>query len=335
MSDFGNVKIGVVIPAYRVATKIETVLAGIPGFVHSVIVVEDASPDDTAEKVCAIDDPRITLIRHPVNQGVGGAMASGFAEAIRQKLDIVVKMDGDDQMDPKCIKQLIDPLVEGKADMAKGNRYHDLNALRQMPKRRILGNAGLTFLVKLASGYWSMFDPTNGYFAIRTDILRRLDLDALPKRYFFESGFLIQLGIIGAAVQDIPIPARYGDEISSLSIWKTLVEFPPRLCWGLFRRLVWRYFVYDFSAVSVFLFLGFPGLLWGIWGGFTALERMRITGEPASAGTVMLAAMPIILGFQMILQAIVVDIGNVPRLPLSTPFDHDNDGLSDRGDGNE
>lgn len=317
MVELTDVKIGVVVPAYRVAEQIERVIRGIPDFVRSIIVVEDASPDDTAERVAAIDDPRVTLIRHSRNQGVGATMASGFSEAIKQNLDIVVKMDGDDQMDPAQLPRLLAPLLENRADMTKGNRYHDLRALRRMPRRRIIGNASLTFLVKQASGYWNMFDPTNGYFAIRTDVLRRLNLDKLPKRYFFESGFLIHLGVLSAVIKDVPIAARYGDEESSLSIARTLVEFPPRLLWGLIRRLFWRYFVYDFTAVSVLLLLGFPALLWGIWLGFEALEKMRVTGQPASAGTVMLAAMPIILGFQMILQAVVVDIANVPTEPLS------------------
>lgn len=313
--------IGVVIPAFRVADQIESVIRGVPDFVDAIIVVEDASPDDTAARVERLADPRVTLIRHNINQGVGGAVRTGFTEALRRNLDVVVKMDGDDQMDPSEMPRLLAPLLAGRADMAKGNRYHDLRSLRQMPKVRILGNAGLTFLIKLASGYWQMFDPTNGYFAIRTEILRRIELSKLPSRYYFESGFLIYLGIIGAVVEDVPIAARYGQEHSSLSVGRTLLEFPPRLFWGLLRRLFWRYTVYDFSPVSLFLILGFPLLIGGIWFGWKAWWQGAAAGTPASAGTVMLAAMPIIFGFQLILQALVVDIGNVPRQPLSSAPD--------------
>lgn len=319
-------RIAVVIPAYRVANQIEKVLSGIPDFVERIIVVEDAGPDDTAARVKRVTDPRVHLIRHDHNRGVGGAMKTGFADAIDSGMDIVVKMDGDDQMDPAAMGRLLVPIVSGRADMAKGNRYHDFKSLKRMPIERIIGNAGLTFLIKMASGYWNMFDPTNGYFAIRTDVLRRINLDRLPERYFFESGFLIQLGIVGAVVADVPIPARYGQELSSLSVTRTLCEFPPRLLWGMVRRIFWRYFVYDFSAVSVFLLTGLPLLVWGVRFGIKAwIQSARSGGAPATAGTVMLAAMPVIIGFQLLLQALVVDIQNVPRVPLSSLADRPSD----------
>jgi len=312
-------RIAVVIPAYRVARHIEKVLAGVPDFVERIIVVDDAGPDDTAARVERLSDPRITLIRHDANRGVGGAMKSGFVEAIDSGMDIVVKMDGDDQMDPAAMGRLLAPLIAGRADMAKGNRYQDFASLKKMPTIRIIGNAGLTFLIKMASGYWSMFDPTNGYFAIRTGTLARMSMNRLPDRYFFESGFLVQLGIIGAVVEDVAIPARYGDEESSLSVSRTLFEFPPRLIWGMMRRVFWRYFVYDFSAVSLFLLTGFPLLIGGAWYGYHGWMAGIRAGKPATAGTVMLAAMPLIIGFQLLIQALVVDIQNVPRTPLSTP----------------
>ena len=188
-----------------------------------------------------------------------------------------------------------------------------------MPFVRMVGNAGLTFLVKLASGYWNNFDPANGYVALRTKVLERIDLDELPRRYFFESGFLIELGILRAVVQDVPISARYGDERSSLSIPHTLIGFPPRLVWGLMRRLFWRYFVHDFTAVSVFILMGVPLLLFGL--GYVAYYfTQRAPGEVATAGDVMLVAMPIILGVQFLLQAVVLDVSLVPRTPISPPL---------------
>jgi len=232
-----------------------------------------------------------------------------------------VKMDGDDQMDPAHLPALIEPLVRGEADVTKGNRYEHVAALKSMPLVRVIGNAGLTFLVKLASGYWNLFDPANGYVAVRTDVLRRIDLEKLHKRYFFESGFLIKLGILRAVVRDVAMPARYGDEKSSLSIPRTLFGFPPRLLWGFVRRVFWRYFVYDFTAVSLYLVMGLPALAWGVSYGSIVWLEVLDTGVSATAGQVMFAAMPIILGVQFLTQCLALDIEGVPRKPLNRPLE--------------
>jgi hypothetical protein len=189
-----------------------------------------------------------------------------------------------------------------------------------MPTVRLIGNAGLTFLVKMASGYWNNFDPANGYLAVRTSVLERLDLGKLPKRYYFESGLLVEMGILRAVVADVPASARYGDEISSLSVTRTLVEFPPRLFAGLVRRLLWRYFVQDFSAVSVFLVIGIPMLVFGTLFGIGSYWHYSKIGVFAPVGVVMIGTLPIILGVQLVLQAIVLDIQNVPRVPISPPL---------------
>lgn len=313
-------RVAVVIPAYRVAPQIEKVIRGVPAWVERIVVVEDKSPDDTAERVERLADPRVTLVRHAVNRGVGGAMQSGFAEAIRAGVDIAVKMDGDDQMDPVYLPNLVQPLVDGRADMVKCNRYGSLAALKQMPIVRVLGNGGLTFLVKLASGYWDVFDPANGYVAVRTKVLERIELARLPERYFFESGFLIELGIQRAVVLDVPMTAKYAGEHSSLQPWRVLVEFPPKLFAGFLRRMFWRYFVHDFSPVSIFLVLGLPLFLFGLsFGAWKWFELQRID-EYASAGIVMLAAMPIIVGLQFLVQALVLDVQGVPRTPLTPPL---------------
>lgn len=312
---FPGARIGVVIPCYRVAKQIERVVAGIPPWIEAILCVEDKSPDDTLAVLERLRDPRVRVLRRDANGGVGAAMQTGFEAARELGLDIVVKMDGDDQMDPAHLSRLVAPLYDGRADMTKGNRWGDGSALRQMPLVRILGNTGLTFLVKFASGHWSLFDPANGYLALRTEVLGMLRRK-LPARYFFESGLLIELGIVGAVVQDVPIPARYGDEHSSLSVTRTLFGFPPRLLHGFLRRVLWRYFLYDFGAASVFLLLGLPLLLVGSGYGAWVWYSMQTRGAYASSGQVMLAAMPIILGFQMLLQAVVLDIHNTPRVPV-------------------
>jgi glycosyltransferase involved in cell wall biosynthesis len=318
--DLRGVRVGVVIPAYRVAPHVEKVIRGIPGWIGTILVVDDKSPDDTAAIVERLADPRVTLLRHPVNLGVGGAMASGFAEALRRGLDVVVKMDGDDQMDPAHLPAILAPLLANEADMVKCNRYASLQSVKSMPLVRVFGNAGLTFLVKLASGYWNTFDPANGYIAIRASVLEKIDLARLPKRYYFESGFLVELGILRAVVRDVPIPARYGDEVSSLSPTKVLLEFPPKLMHGFLRRLFWRYFVHDFTAVSVLVLIGVPLLLFGVAYAAYYYATRAVHEGPAPAGDVMAVALPVILGVQLLLQAVVLDVSLVPRTPISPPL---------------
>ncbi len=318
--DVARCRVGVVIPAYRVERHVQQVIRGLPPWVASIIVVDDASPDETSARVRELADQRVTLLVHEKNGGVGTAMRTGFLEALRHDLDVVVKIDGDDQMDPAHLPRFLAPLIEGRADVTKGNRYHSLRSLGEMPMVRKLGNAVLSFLVKLASGYWSNFDPANGYVAMRTEILRGLALDKLSRRYFFESGLLIELGIMRAVVLDVPIDARYGDEESSLSISRTLIGFPPRLLVGLMRRLLLYYLVRDFNAVSVCLLVGLPTFLGGVGFGLKVWIDYASRDVHAPAGMVMLAAMPIILGFQMLLQALLLDVNNIPRTPLCAPL---------------
>ncbi len=212
--NFTSYAIATVIPAYRVERNIETVLQNLPAYIKHIIVVDDASPDSSADlvAVAAKKDDRITLIRHVENQGVGGAMVSGFRKALELGAQIVIKIDGDGQMDPVHIPALITPLIQGKADYVKGNRFRDFHSLQQMPFVRRIGNLGLSFLTKAATGYWNIFDPTNGFFAIRAELLAQLPLERIDKRYFFETSMLANLYLLGALVMDTPIPARYGNE---------------------------------------------------------------------------------------------------------------------------
>lgn len=244
---------------------------------------------------------------------MGGAVVTGYKKALELGADIVVKIDGDGQMDTAYMEKLIQPIIYGKADYTKGNRFTDFKALRSMPKVRLFGNSGLSFLVKAASGYWNMMDPTNGYTAINKHALEELDLDNLAKRYFFESDMLINLNIENAVLVDVEIPAKYGDEESSLSITKTLVGFPPKLFKGMCKRIFLKYFIYDFNMLSLYLALGLPMVFFGtVFGALKWIEAI-INQAETSTGTVMLAVLPIILGTQFILQAIQIDMNNIPR----------------------
>jgi glycosyltransferase involved in cell wall biosynthesis len=244
---------------------------------------------------------------------VGGATVTGMKAALDAGFEIIVKCDGDGQMHPEDISKLVAPILDGMADYAKGSRFHHSRALRSMPKWRFAGNVGLTFLTKLASGYWNILDPVNGFLAARSEILERLPLTRVARGYFFETDLLIRLNVVEARVVDVPLPARYGEEQSSLSVARVLLGFPVKLVAGLFRRVFWRYLFYDVSPVAIFALLGV--LLCGfglIFGSFQWIKHAsRGIGTPI--GTVMVAALPFILGFQLLLQAVVLDIQNTPR----------------------
>ena len=302
-----------VIPAYRVAAYIAGVIARVPPVVGHIVVVDDASPDPLQSVLAAVQDPRLTIVRHEVNRGVGGAMKTGFRHALDLGADVVVKIDGDGQMDPELIPQLVGPIVSGDADFTKGNRFDDLSFIRRMPFVRRLGNMALSFLVKLASGYWHAFDPCNGYVALRASVLRRLNPDRLEDRYFFEISLLCEAYFARAVLQDIPMRPVYAGETSSLSPAGSIADFTPRLVRRSLHRVLMTYFVRDFNVVSVFLVSGLPAVLFGVaWSAYHWMQSIRLQ-KLASTGTVIIGMLGIVLGFQLLLQAIVLDVGNEPR----------------------
>jgi len=303
-----KLKVAVVIPCYRVERHIGEVIRSIPPGYGPIVCVDDASTDGTATVIAAVADSRVVLLRHEVNRGVGGAMKTGYLEAIRLGAEFCVKMDGDGQMDAAYLDDLVAPLLDGTAEYAKGNRFVDQRALRSMPRTRLIGNALLSFASKLACGYWNMLDVNNGYTGVRSATLQRIDLEEVSDRYFFETSMLIELNILRAVTVDVEMPARYADESSSLRISTVLASFPFLLTRGLARRLYWRYLIHEFSVASVCLLLGIPLLLFGVGFGSWQWALSIRTGVTASAGTVLLAALPIILGFQLLLAATVLDV---------------------------
>ena len=322
-AEFSEYNIVVIVPAYRVERELGGVLSSIPSYVRHIVVVNDASPDGTGQVINAAcnRDPRISVVTHTTNQGVGGAMISGYRRALELGAQVVVKLDGDGQMSPEDIPALISPLIAGQADFSKGNRFRDFLALNRMPIIRRLGNVALSFLVKSATGYWNCFDPTNGFLAIRADVLARLPIERIHKSYFFEISQLSQLYLLGACLRDVPIPARYSNETSSLSIFKVMFEFPPALMAVLVRRVFLQYFLYDFSIGSVYLLAGIPLFLFGMIFGSLKWYKYASLNIPAPTGTVMLATLTVILGIQFLLSAVSIDLQSVPREPISRPFD--------------
>jgi glycosyltransferase involved in cell wall biosynthesis len=310
---YRGLTVAVAIPAFRAEASIGAVIGTLPALVDRIVVVDDASPDGTSKVIEALADPRVTVLRHGRNLGVGGAMKTALRHCLELDVDVVVKVDADGQMDPEQLPQLLDALVDTGCDYAKGNRFLDEHALTAMPRLRLFGNVALSFLTKMASGYWHVFDPQNGYVACRASILRRLDLEAIADDYFFENDMLVHLNILEGRVVDVPMPARYGDERSSMRITVVLRRFPLRLMSRLRKRIWQRYVMRDFSPVALFLLLGAPMLLAGIAFGAWAWYESSKTGIVASTGRVMLSVLPIVIGFQLLLQAVLLDIHSSPR----------------------
>ena len=317
-------KIAVTIPSYKVRAHVLDVIARIPPKVQRIYVVDDKCPQHSGELVeeqCR--DPRVRVIFHEENQGVGGAVSSGYRAAIEEGMDIVVKVDGDGQMDPALIPHFTRPIERGRADYTKGNRFYRPESLKGMPPIRLFGNAALSFINKLSTGYWSIMDPTNGYTAIHTSVLREMPLHKLEKRYFFETDMLYHLNTIRAVVHDVPMDAVYADEESSLKVSKVLPEFIVKHVNRFFKRYVYLYLLRDFNIGSLYSLLGVVlcglGVVFGGW----AWLRSLTTGQPATSGTVMLAALPLIIGIQFLIAFLHHDVERVPSQPLSEDLTDD------------
>jgi glycosyltransferase involved in cell wall biosynthesis len=279
-----------------------------PPLVDHIIVVDDWSNDGTAEQARAAGDSRVTILTTAAQSGVGGAMVLGYRRALEIGCDVVVKMDGDGQMPPQYLPSLLDAIVDQGCDYAKGNRFLAGESIKVMPTHRMLANIVLTFMTKMASGYWHVFDPQNGYTAIKAKALETLDLDRIRRDYFFENDMLIRLNFQRYRVRDVAMTAQYGEEQSEINLFKVGLTFPVLLLRRFFYRVVQKYVLRDFSPIALFLFLGLALFLWGAGLGIYLWAHTIITGLPTATGTIMLSLLPLILGFQLILQAIVLDI---------------------------
>jgi dolichol-phosphate mannosyltransferase len=312
------VKVAVIIPSYRVLSHIKGVIKAIGPEVSAIYVVDDCCPESTGKAVKEANlDPRVKVLFNDKNLGVGGAVITGYKQALKDGCDVMVKLDGDAQMDPGLIPLFIEPIIAGVADYTKGNRFYDIEKVRQMPAIRLFGNSGLSFINKIVSGYWSIMDPTNGFTAIHKTALSLIPVDKLSQRYFFESDMLFRLGTTRAVVIDIPMEAKYADEKSNLSIQRVLFEFPPLYLSRFIKRIIYGYILRDFNLASIEFFLGFILLWFGVIFGATAWHASSVTNVAATTGTVMVASLPIIVGIQLLLSAIGFDLSNQPTIPLS------------------
>lgn len=307
-----------IIPCYRVSAHIESVVKGLRGYVDHVFVVDDCCPEQSGKLI--EEAPNFnsfaTVIYHQENKGVGGAVVTGYTTAENAGFDILIKVDGDGQMNPEHIPALIEPIIAGEADYCKGNRFFAPDYLAAMPKGRLIGNAGLSFMSKLTTGQWHVMDPTNGFTAIHAKILPWLHTELLQERYFFETDMLYRLGTIDAVVQDIPMPSIYGEEESNLSPLKSLLEFGYHHTGLLFKRIFYSYILRNFNLATLFLITAIPLIIFGVIFGAYHWSLSIQTQEVASTGTIMLAAMPLVLGFQLLFAFFHFDMTRRPSKAL-------------------
>jgi glycosyltransferase involved in cell wall biosynthesis len=310
-------RVGVVIPAYKSKDFVLSVIERIGAECDAIFVIDDACPQGTGIMVqdkCT--DRRLQVLFHPLNLGVGGAVMTGYVAALYDGCEVIVKIDSDGQMDPELVPLFIEPILNGSADYVKGNRFYDLTHIKKMPGVRILGNAVLSFMSKFSTGYWDIFDPTNGYTAIHARVVANLPLDKISQRYFFESDMLFRLNTMRCVVVDVPMDAHYADETSSLKIKQIVFEFLSKHVRNFGKRIFYNYFLRDLSAASFQLVFGLVLFLFGGVFGVVQWWQASSLHVNSSAGTVMLAAMPLLVGVQLLLAFLSFDVQSVPRMPV-------------------
>ena len=316
-------RIAVAIPCYKVTRHVLEVIQAIGPEVEAIYAVDDACPDGSGRLIEEHNrDPRVRVLYNPENRGVGGAIVTAYQAAMADGMDIVVKIDGDGQMDPALLPSFVRPLLQGRADYTKGNRFFRPESVQGMPPVRLFGNAMLSFLTKLSCGYWNVMDPTNGYTAVRTSVLAELPLDKLEQRYFFETDMLFRLNTVRAVVKDIPMDSLYADEESNLKVGRVLPEFLKKHISRLWRRYVYNYLVRDFNVGTLYSLSGVLLLLAGTAFGTWHWVSGNFNSHPATSGTVMLAALPVLIGIQSLIAFLHYDVSNVPTEPLSLSLDH-------------
>jgi dolichol-phosphate mannosyltransferase len=307
-------KIAVVIPCFKVRANILQLLQKIGSDVNKIYLIDDKCPEGSGNY--AIEnfiDPRVSLILRVENGGVGAAVTDGYHAALKDGFDIVIKLDGDGQMDPALIPFFVGPLINDQADYTKGNRFYYMDGLKKMPITRLIGNGLLSFITKFSSGYWDIFDPTNGYTAIRTEVLQKINLDKVSKSYFFESDMLFRLNLVGAVVKDVPMDAVYADEVSNLKISHIFIEFLSKNLKNMFKRILYKYYVRDMSIASLELIAGIILVIFGVSFGASKWIQSHYSNIPSTAGTVMLAGICVILGVQFMLSFLAYDIYSTPK----------------------
>jgi len=301
-------RVAVVVPAFDEERLVAETIRGIPEFVDRILVVDDASRDGTASAAEGVGDPRVEILRHERNRGVGAAIATGYGRALEEELDVTCVMAADNQMDPAELRELVEPVARGEVEYAKANRLVSGEAWKVIPRTRYLGNAVLSLLTKIASGYWHVADSQAGYTALSLAALRRLDLGALYPRYGFPNDLLVHLNLQNARVRDVPSRPIYDvGERSGIKLRSVV----PRISWLLFKGFWWRlgqkYVIRDFHPLVFFYVFGIAMLTVGVVLGLVELA-LRIAGNAITPATIVLVALLVIAGLQMTLFAMWFDM---------------------------
>lgn len=303
-----NHKTAVIIPVYNCKDQVHLVFTHFPfELISLVVIVDDCCPVNSGEVAKAIAEKSrtnpncaIELVRNTVNSGVGGAIKTGVKHVLanHKDIDYMIKVDGDGQMDPKEIHRFIECAEEQDADYVKGNRFTDISLLHRMPKIRLIGNSMLSFIMKVATGNYSIMDPTSGYLLMHRRIFESLNLDKIHNRFFFESSMLGEVALRKLKIAQVPIKTIYGTEESNLSVRKVLMEFPPKILRIFIKRLLYQYFIYNFSFGSMALVIGIPLFIFSVIFGVYHWVHSIATDVPATAGTVMLSGLSFLVSIQ-------------------------------------
>ena len=309
-----NKLITVVIPCYRVKDYVLNVISSIPNYVSKIICVDDKCPENSGKFIKEqCKDNRVLVLFNKKNLGVGGATLKGFQEADRLNSDVILKIDGDGQMDANLISKFVQPILENKADYTKGNRFTNYENLLKMPILRLIGNIILTFLTKLSSGYWNIFDPTNGFICIHRNVFNLLAHEKINHRFFFESDMLFRLYLIKAKILDIPIKTIYNESKSNLVIYKVIIPFLFGNIKNFLKRIIIEYFMINFNYIGICLLSSFFFIITGFYIGAKNLALSSETGIPTISGTIGVTIILILIGFQLFINFINYDIKNYPK----------------------
>jgi len=330
---YKNNTIGVVVPAYNEEELIEETLSNILNCkidIDKIYVIDDKSTDKTLEKIRKFKEDndknnKIYIISHERNSGVGAAIVSGYKQALKDEVDIAVVMAGDNQMDPSHLPRMIEPLISGRADYTKGNRLLSREYRKGMSKWRFVGNSLLTLLTKIASGYWQIMDPQNGYTTISKNLLERLNLDNIYKRYGYCNDILVKLNILNAVVLDITMPARYGREKSGINYITYIHKVSYLLLKDFFMRLLMKYGVLSFHPLLGFYIFGIIMTPSGLLLAFDVFWGKFISHAPVSQNFPLLAAFLLIMGIQFILFAMLFDMEMDPNKRKEGSFRNNKD----------